>query len=442
MKVTFIMPSIGRKNENQKYVRTWQMEPLPIGALSALTPANVEKEFFDDRFNEVDYSTRTDLVAITVETYTARRAYEIARRFRDRGIKVIMGGFHPTLFPDEVMQYADSIVIGEAEDIWAGILKDAEEGTLQKMYKAEKRPSLEKRFPDRQIFKGRNYLNVGLVETGRGCPFNCDFCTVCKFFQNTYTPRPVEDVVAEIKRHPYKYYFFVDDNIASDPEHAKKLFRALIPLKIKWLSQGSINMSKDPEMLDLMKKSGCLGVLIGFESLDEATLKNMKKGVNIDIDLDEAIRKIHAQGIRIYATFVFGYDNQEIGVFKQTYDFAMKHRFFITAFNHLVPFPGSQLYNRLKEEGRLVADNYWLDHNYTFGDVIFRPKNFGTEELTELCYQHRKKFYTVKSIFHRLFSGPNFNSFEDPFAYLLVNVLSRIDVSKRQGLPMGKGEPF
>jgi radical SAM superfamily enzyme YgiQ (UPF0313 family) len=201
-------------------------------------------------------------------------------------------------------------------------------------------------------------------------------------------------------------------------------------------------MANDPETLKLMKQSGCLGVLIGFESLDKETLKKMKKGVNVGVDFDQAIDRIHDFGIRIYATFVFGYDNQEIGVFDQTFDFAMKHKFFITAFNHIVPFPGSQLYNRLKDEGRLIVDKYWLNHDYTFGDVIFRPKNFSPEELTELCYNHRKKFYTIPSIIKRLFHKTNTGSLQEMFAFLLVNILSKIDVSKRQGLPMGKGEPF
>ncbi|MCP4134778.1 MAG: B12-binding domain-containing radical SAM protein [bacterium] len=442
MKVTFIMPSIGRKTDDQKYVRTWQMEPLPIGALSALTPDSVEKEFFDDRFNEIDFDTKTDLVAITVETYTARRSYEISKEFRDRGVKVIMGGFHPTLNSDEVLQYADSIAIGEADDLWVDILKDAENGKLKRRYQAAKRPSLEKVFPDRTIFKGRDYLEVGLVETGRGCPFVCDFCTVCQFYQKSYTPRPIEDVVEEIRKNKYKYYFFVDDNIASNPEHAKKLFTALIPLKIRWLSQGSINMAKDPEMLKLMKKSGCLGVLVGFESLNKETLKNMKKGVNMNIDLDKAVETIHGYGIRIYATFVFGYDDQKIDVFEETYKFAMKHKFFITAFNHIVPFPGSDIYKRLKDEGRLIEEKFWLNHDYTFGDVIFQPKHFTPKDLTDLCFKYRKGYYNWGSIFKRLFSKPNFGKFGDPFAYFLVNYLSRVDVSKRQGLPMGKGKDF
>lgn len=442
MKVTFIMPSIGRKTNGQSYARTWMMEPLSIGVLSALTPAYVDREFFDDRFDDIDFNTETDLVAISVETYTARRAYEISKRFRDRGIKVIMGGFHPTLNPDEAGRYADSVAIGEVEDIWGHILEDVKNDCLKPIYKAEKRPGLKGVFPDRSIYKGRDYLNVGLVETGRGCPFHCEFCTICQFYENRYVPRPIEDVVEEISQMDYPYYFFVDDNIAANPGHAKKLFKALIPLNIKWLSQGSINMANDPEMLKLMKKSGCLGVLIGFESLDTGILKNMKKEVNANTDLDRSVKAIHDAGLRIYATFVFGYDNQTIEAFDQTFEFAMKHKFFITAFNHILPMPGTELYRRLEAEDRLMDEAFWLNHDYTFGDVIFKPQHFSPEQLTDLCFRYRKKFYTLKSIIHRFFQKTNTRSWIGPFIFLLVNWMSRVDVSKRQGLPMGRGEAF
>ncbi len=323
MKITFIMPSIGRKKDDPKYMKTWQMEPLPIGVLSSLTPEKHEKVFFDDRMDKIDYDYPTDLVAITVETYTARRSYEIAYQYKQRGVKVVMGGFHPTLVPDEVKEYCDAIVIGEAENIWAKLLEDFEKGELKKEYKSSERPSLKGVFPDRTIFAGKEYLKLGLVETGRGCGFECEFCSIQNFYNSSYQYRPIEDVIQEIKSVSFKFYFFVDDNIIADPTHAKRLFKALIPLKIKWFSQGSINMAKDPEMLELMVKSGCVGVLIGFESMDEETLNKMKKDVNIIHDRDKAVKTITDSGLRIYATFVFGYDNDTEEVFKRTFKYAL-----------------------------------------------------------------------------------------------------------------------
>ncbi len=441
VKITFIMSSIGEKPDDKKYVKTWQMEPLPIAALAALTPSEVEREFYDDRIEDVDYTTDTDLVVMTVETYTARRSYEIARRFRERGVRVVMGGFHVTLMPGEARNYADSIVIGEAENIWPDVLRDARQNKLKKIYKCNTRPSLEKVFPDRSIFQGKKYMNLGLVETGRGCGFQCDFCSITKFYNHSYTYRPVEDVTDEIRKLSYKNYFFVDDNFCADLGKAKQLAKALIPLKIRWVSQGSINMAKDLELLDLMKKSGCAGVLIGFESLNKMVLKNMNKGVNIAIDIEEAIKKIHNAGLGIYAVFLFGYGDDTPEVFEKTYRFALKHKFFSTAFNHLVPMPGTPLYERLKSDNRLLDEKWWLNHSYSFGDVVHIPENCTPEELSSYCYAYRKKFFSISSIAQRFFNFEiNFSSIYNPFLYLFYNFLMRFDVSKKQGIPLGTGE--
>ena len=440
MKITFIMPSVGKKSGAKKYIKTWQMEPLSIAVLAALTPDHIEREFFDDRLEKIDYQTRTDLVAITVETYTARRAYEISKKFRDRGIQVIMGGFHPSLNPDEARQFADSIVIGEAEGLWQEVIKDANDNSLKRIYQADKRPILENIFPDRSIYAGKKYLDIGLVETGRGCRFRCEFCTICEFYQQSYTPRPIADIIKEILGLNHRFYFFVDDNIVADISRTKELLKALIPLKIRWFSQGSINMAKDPELLALMRASGCEGVLIGFESLNKQTLETMNKAVNIKADLDDSIKRIHGAGLRIYATFIFGYPNDTLETFEETYRYALKHKFFITAFNHVVPFPGSMLYQKLKAYGSLLNEKYWLDHSYCFGDVAYKPHGFSPAELSLLCYRYRKKFFSFRSILARLFSKANFSSIKAPFLYLLVNLLSRGDVGKRQGLPIGLGE--
>ncbi|MBT8338715.1 MAG: B12-binding domain-containing radical SAM protein [Desulfatitalea sp.] len=437
MKVTFIMPSIGKWEGQKGYVKTWLMEPLSIAMLSALTPDHIEKEFFDDRFDEIDFNTKTDLVAITVETYTARRSYEIAKIFRGRGIKVVMGGVHATLNPEEIKDYADVAVLGEAENLWPDLLRDAEKNDLKMVYKNDHRPSLQGIFPDREILKSRKYLDIGLIETGRGCTFKCDFCSIAPFYNFSYNYRPIEDVIHEIKETRRKIYFFVDDNIASNGKHAKSLFRALIPLKIKWISQGSVNMANDPEMLRLMKESGCLGVLIGFESLNPKSLEKMNKGVNRNVNLSDAVSKIHGAGLKIYATFVFGYDTDEPEAFEKTARFAQKHGFFISAFNHMVPFPGTNFFKRLNKEGRIPDEKWWLDHQYTFGKVSFVPKHFTIEELTRMSYNFRKNFYSIRSIINRLFRFKVNSSHAGLF--LLVNLLSKIDVSKRQKLPMGKG---
>ena len=233
MRVTFVHPAVGRK-PGVNYMRSWRMEPLPIAALAGLTPPDVETAFYDDRLEAIDFDRPADLVAIPIETYTAQRAYQIASEFRRRKVPVVMGGFHATLAPDEVGDYAEAVVIGEAEGVWAQILDDARAGALQRVYRGATRPDLKLARFDRRLFAGKTYLPIRLVETGRGCKFPCDFCAVQSFFERTARRRPVGDVVAELAatRAGARFHFFVDDNFAADPEHARDLLAAIAPLRL------------------------------------------------------------------------------------------------------------------------------------------------------------------------------------------------------------------
>ncbi|HLE92303.1 MAG TPA: radical SAM protein, partial [Anaerolineales bacterium] len=280
MRLTLIHPCIGRRI-GQPYIRLWQMEPLPPAAVAGLTPREVQIKFYDDRMEPIPFDEPTDLVGISVETYTARRAYQIASEYRRRGIPVVMGGFHATLCPEEVSQYADAVVVGEAESLWDQALQDAQRGTLKTYYRSASRPSLADLRPNRSIYAGKNYLPIGLVEAGRGCHFVCDFCAVQTIFNHTQTRRPADDIFSELEKMRDKpLIFFVDDNITSNMDQAKAFFRELAKLKIRWVSQASINAAHDEEFLQLIAASGCQGVLIGFESLNPDNLKKMNKGFN------------------------------------------------------------------------------------------------------------------------------------------------------------------
>src|SRR5215216_7164329 len=279
MRVTLIYPSVGRK-ENTPYVRAWQMQPLSMALLASLMPPWVEVRFYDDRMEEIPFDEPTDLVAISVETFTARRAYQIASEYRKRGVPVVMGGFHATLVPEEVSDYAESILIGEAETLWPKVIEDFRNGRLRRVYRRAGRPSLDGLKLDRSIFIGKRYLPIGLVEAGRGCQFRCEFCAIQSYFDSTQTRRPAREIVEEVRGMNKKLIFFVDDNITSNMEQAKEFFRALIPLNIRWVSQASINAAHDEEFLRLIKASGCQGLLIGFESLNPQNLKRMHKGFN------------------------------------------------------------------------------------------------------------------------------------------------------------------
>jgi radical SAM superfamily enzyme YgiQ (UPF0313 family) len=441
LRLTIIHPCIGRR-PGQKYIRTWQMEPLPAATIAGLTPANVSIRFHDDRMEAIPVDEPADLVAISVETYTAKRAYQIASEYRRRGVPVVMGGFHATLCPDEVAEYADAVVIGEAEETWPQVIDDARFGTLQRFYRVTGRPSLANLKPDRSIFANKRYLPVGLIEAGRGCHFKCEFCAVTSVFGASQTRRPIERILDEIRRvqrdFGRKLFFFVDDNITSNLDEAKAFFRALIPLKVRWVSQSSINAAHDVEFLDLMRRSGCMGVLIGFESVDEKNLAAMNKRFNTMAGgFEKALANLRKYDIRVYGTFIFGYDRDTAETFDRTVDFAIQHGLYIAAFNHLTPFPGTPLYERLQREGRLRFERWWLDDRYSYNTIPFTPRGLDPDELQRLCVEARRKFYTWPSILKRSVMGANRTNGFMFRNFFLINALHRGDVSARDHYPLG-----
>ena len=440
MKITLIQPSMGRA-PGTSYVKTWLMEPLAIATLSALTPGSIERVFHDDRLEPIPYDDPTDLAALTVETYTARRAYQIAAEYRRRGVPVAMGGFHATLAPDDVARHADAVVVGEAEPVWPHVLDDLARGALAPRYVANT-PAEIVASPDRAILSGRNYLNIALVETGRGCRFACDFCSIASFFKSTYRARPIEDIVREVASVRSRPVFFVDDNIAVDRRRTLELLEALIPLGIRWVGQASLHAAADEEMLRLMEKSGCWGLLIGFESLNPEVLSVMGKQANRKApDYSAAITHLRKHGISVYGTFVFGYDADTPAAFQPVLDLAIRERLFFAAFNHLIPFPGTPLYDRLRVENRLLHEAWWLAPDFRFGDVPFQPRQFEPEELAARCLAFRKKFYQAGSILHRgLDFQANCRNLAKAGAYLALNLASRRDVDRRQGMLLGMPE--
>jgi radical SAM superfamily enzyme YgiQ (UPF0313 family) len=439
MRLTLVHPAVGRR-PGTDYMRTWQMEPLPIAVLAALTPKDVEVSFYDDRMERIDFDHPTDLAAIPIETYTAKRAYQIASEFRRRGVPVVMGGFHATLMTDEVIDYAEAVVIGEAEEIWPQVIEDARCCRLQRVYRSDSQPDLGKVRYDRSLFRGRRYLPIGLVETGRGCRFPCDFCAVQTFFQRTARHRPIDAIVAEIAdlKAEKRLFFFVDDNFAADLAFARELAEALTPLDIRWVTQMSINAAHDEAFLAALSRSGCRGVLIGFESLDETVLRAMRKTFNtMRGGFSTALANLRRHGIRVYGTFVFGYDGEREASFDEAAEFAIDNRFYLAAFNHLTPFPGTPLFARLQREGRLIYERWWLDERYGYNGVPFRPAAMAPDDIRQGCLRARRRFYTWRSMLRRAFDPVNR---ADPFMFrnfFVINGMHRIEVSKRDHFPLG-----
>ena len=438
MRLTLVHPAIGRR-AGQRYLRSWQMQPLQPALLAALTPDDVDIRFYDDRMETIRFDEPTDLVAISVETYTARRAYQIASDYRRRGVPVVMGGFHASLCPDEVSHYAEAVVLGEAEGVWAEVIDDARHGTLKPRYNAPFGPSLADLRYDRRIYRGKRYLPISLVEAGRGCRFRCEFCAVQTFFHATHRLRPVHEVMAELQALPRAgLVFFVDDNFAANIGEARELLRAMASLRIRWVTQMSINAAHDEEFVALMAEGGCVGVLIGFESLQPETLKAMRKGFNMmGAGYASALANLRRHRIRVYGTFVFGYDGDGPEAFDRAVEFALDQRFYIAAFNHLTPFPGTPLYSRLAGEGRLLFDAWWLDPQYSYNRLPFQPLSLSPQELQAACLAARRAFYSIGSLLRR---GLDRANRADPFMwrnFLPINWMHRREIGVRNHYPLG-----
>jgi radical SAM superfamily enzyme YgiQ (UPF0313 family) len=340
-----------------------------------------------------------DLVGISAITGTAPRSYEIAAHLRERGIPVVLGGVHPTLMPEEAMLHADSVVAGYAEESWPQLLRDFVAGRMLRRY--DQSPNLKLTnlpFPQRQLFDSR-LVNVGdTLEATRGCIYQCEFCVVPAAWGRPLQ-KPVADVIADIKQMGAKRVIFLDLNLIADVNYAKELFTALIPLKIRWGGLVTTTIAWDDELLDLTARSGCKGLLIGFESLNQESLKEVKKAFNMRHDYREVVRRIREHGIALMGCFVFGFDHDTLDTFDETVEFVLESRMDLPRYAIAVPFPATALYKRLKAEGRITSGNWSL---YDGQHVVFEPKNMTADELLQNTGRAWKKTYSYASIWKRL----------------------------------------
>lgn len=441
MKITLIKPTIGRR-EHSLYVDEGRMEPLMLGVLAGLTPEEHEVVLHDDRMETIPYDEPTNLVAITVETYTARRAYEIAAEYRKRGVQVIMGGMHVMLMPDEVKQYSDSILIGDAETVWEQILLDTEQNRLQKVYNAPAGiAQMNGVKPRRDIYKGKDYLPISLMQFSRGCRFDCNFCAVSKYFDKKHYIRRIDEVLEEIESQERKFIFFVDDNIVSHRRAFKELCQELTPMKINWVSQASLDVTHDKEAMDLMAKSGCIGNVMGFESISPESLKDAKKVSNLASfsNYTYEIEVLRDYAMQTWAAFTLGYDYDTYDSIMATMEFARKNRFTFAAFNILTPYPNTSFYENLKQENRLLYDGqWWLHPEYRFNHAAFLPKKMTPDELTAVCHEARTQFNSIPSLLYR-FSDvkTNLKSLWRATAFLRYATLFRKEVHKKHSMQFG-----
>lgn len=410
MKILLISPAVNAVKRTNKGLR---MPQLALYIIEGLTPPEHEVKLVEEEAEILDFDEPCDLVGISCMTATAPRSYKIAGEFKRRGKKVILGGVHPTILPDEALKHADSVVIGEAEGVWETLLCDFQNGTLKKTYHNPE-PDLTKYVPKNfsRVIQKRLF-NVIPIMTTRGCPYNCDFCCVTNLFGKKIRHIPIENVLRDIKESRARNIMFLDDNIIGHPKYAKELFRAIKPLKIKWVGQASISLVKDSELLQLASESGCKALFIGLESVSTNQLKSMHKSIKEIAHLESALKKINKMGILIHASMIFGFDEDTQKTFEDTYRFLVKNKIGTVSFNILTPYPGTKTFEKLKKEGRILTTDWqYYDHN----TVVFSPLKLSPAELQEGKTIVRKKFYSLSCVLQRLVGNLN-----NPHIFLAMN---------------------
>lgn len=373
---------------------------LSLTTLAALTPPEHEVTICDENVEPLDMGAEVDVVGVTLMTGSAPRAYEIAREFRARGKTVVGGGFHVTLNPDEASQHFDAIVIGEAEGVWPGVLRDIEAGRLRRTYRRDPPGDLsDVPIPRRDLVAGKakHYATVHAIQTGRGCRHSCRFCSVTAFHGGRHRSRPLENVLEEVRQAP-RDFMFIDDNIIADPDYARALFRAMAPMGKRWISQCSIKIADDAELLGLARKAGCRGVFIGIESISAENLAAMDKGFNEIDRCVERVAAIRRQGIGVIAGMIVGMDGDDRGVFARTLEFLERARIDSLQLAVLTPLPGTPLHDEMKAVGR-ITDFDW--RHYDYRHVVIRPAQMSARELQEGADWIYSQFYRLDRILWR-----------------------------------------
>ncbi len=396
---------------------------LTFPLLTALTPPDIEVSMTHELLEDIDFDEKADLIGLTSITNNVFRAYEIADEFRRRGVPVAMGGFHASVEPDEALEHADTVFIGEAEETWPRFLNDFQDGKPKKVYEAAARPSLSglplPRFSIINPSHYRGYEEKGLarffikpatpVQTARGCPFTCDFCDITHFHAGTYRPRPISDVVNEIRGLGGRWVCFVDDNIFAKYPRAKELFRALIPLKIRWAGQGTLAAAEDEELLRLAKESGCYGILVGIETISRSSLSSVHKERLNKVELYEKYLRVYKRaGIDVDASMTFGFDGDGPEVFDLTYRFLQKNHVPFAGLQPIRPSPGTPLYQKLKAEGRMKEDRWWLNKELTARvyDLKFKGSKIPETEFGPALFRMYRRFYSTGSMIRRFILPP------------------------------------
>ncbi|MEI6214152.1 MAG: radical SAM protein [Desulfuromonadales bacterium] len=401
MKILFISP--GWEKGRLWGELAFKFPTLSLASLAAVTPPDWDVELLDDNFEAVNYGSNADVIALTAMTPQAPRAYEIADEFRRRGKTVVMGGFHASNLPDEALTHVDAVVVGEGELVWPQLLADYRQEKLQRVYQTASQLSMEDiPVARRELFAGKRYLLTNTIQTTRGCPFDCEFCSVTAFYGRKYRKRPVSGILQELEqlRKANSFLFFVDDNLVADRTYALELFDGMKHLDFKWLSHSPIDFAGDRQLMKAAGEAGCVGMFVGFESLNQDALAAMGKVTNRSKSYLDDARAFRDNGIGILGSFVLGNDGDTPAIFEQLLSFCEEARLEAAIFPILTPYPGTAVRRRLEAEGRIIS-NDWRD--YDMEHVNFKPVGMTIDELRRGYEWLNRSFYSFPSMYRRIF---------------------------------------
>jgi radical SAM superfamily enzyme YgiQ (UPF0313 family) len=410
MKVLLINPTaaawrVQRSASPPRATRIFRFSMLSSLYVATAMPPGVETRIVDEEVEPVDLETNADLIGISFMTFNAPRAYALADHFRlRRGKVVIFGGYHPTLLPEEAIQHADAVCIGEAEPNVPEMIHDFRRGRLRSFYRNGAADLRRLPIPDRRLLHRSAYAIADAVQATRGCPHACTFCSISAFFGRRFRVRPVEEVIDELKSLR-RHVIFMDDNLTADPEYAKDLFARMIPLKKRWVSQASTTIGRDPELIHLAARSGCCGLFLGLESLPDQGLADCNKRFNHARDYARLVRGLHDHRIGVIAGIVFGHDVDTPEVFPRTLRFLEETRIDALQATILTPFPGTALHRQLVAEGRIV-DRDWV--HYDFAHAVFEPKGMSRATLMAGHRWVLREFYSKRAVWRRLAWGATY----------------------------------
>jgi len=419
MKLLLISPRSSDKRSPVGY----KVPQVALQIIAALTPEDFQVSMVDEHVSDIDFSEDYDLVGISIMTATAKRGYHLAGKFKENGCKVVFGGIHASVMPEEAIKYGDAVVIGEAESSWSYLIEDFRQNSLKKYYQ-NKEPDLSKApLPKRDSRIDRSVLGIKCpgFYTTKGCPYDCEFCSVSSVYGKKIRTLPIPLVIKDIENANSKVFLSLDDNVTANPKYAKNLFREMSHSNIEWGGQCTVTIARDDELLQLCRKSGCRGLFVGLESVSTKSVSRMHKTLKSMKNNEDAIKKIQDTGIIFHPSFVFGFDDDTKAVFDDTLEFLYRNRIATATFNILTPYPGTKLYRRLKQEGRLISEDWRHYNHYT---VTFCPKNMTERELAEGYFFLKKEFYSLSNICRRI---TRLSEISDPgFAQFMYIVFNKI----------------